>query len=107
MGVHLLSGEIPSVFSLSQNYPNPFNPSTTIQFGLPDESQVSVNVYDLLGREVSRVISDRLPAGYFAVPWNASSLASGAYFYRIVAQSMHNDGVGHTFVQTKKLLLTK
>lgn len=76
---------IPLDFSLSQNYPNPFNPITTIQFGIPEESKVSLLVFDLLGREVRALINSNLQAGYHKVVWNGTDhlgkpVASGMYF---------------------------
>ena len=90
--------DIPNVFSLDQNYPNPFNPVTVIRFQLPEDSQVSLIVYDLLGREVSALVQDQKLAGYHQVNFDASNLASGIYIYRIQAGS---------FVQTKKMMLIK
>jgi hypothetical protein len=89
---------LPSVYSLSQNYPNPFNPSTTINFALPKSGNVTLTVYDILGREVKMLVNDNLQAGYHKVVFNASSLASGIYFYRIQAGS---------FMDVKKLMLLK
>ena len=96
---------IPTVYELYQNYPNPFNPTTTIKFALPTQSQVSVTIYDILGREVKDLVNDRLQAGYYHFSWNASRYASGVYFYRIVAQSLTGDR--KSFVQVKKLMLVK
>lgn len=90
--------DIPSVFSLDQNYPNPFNPSSTIQFGLPDESIVRLEVFNLLGQKVADLVNEQMTAGYHAVRFDASALASGIYIYRIQAGS---------FVQTKKMMLIK
>lgn len=89
---------LPEVFSLSQNYPNPFNPSTSIRFQLPIASEVTLKVYDVLGREVSTLVSGATPAGSHTVRWDASGLASGVYLYRLQAG---------TFVETKNLLLVK
>jgi hypothetical protein len=86
----------PNEYRLLQNYPNPFNPSTTIKFELPRESHVNLTVYDVLGRELSRLVNERMDAGYHDVKFDGSALASGMYFYRIQAGS---------YVNTKKLLL--
>jgi hypothetical protein len=89
---------LPMTFSLSQNYPNPFNPTTTIKFGLPKAADVSLVVYDILGRKVTELVHGNLTAGYHTVNFNASNLASGVYFYRIQAGD---------FVSVKKLMLLK
>ncbi len=89
---------MPNSFSLYQNYPNPFNPTTTISFALPSQSVVSLKVFDMLGREVSTIVSGELQAGTYTRQWNASAFASGVYFYRLQAG---------TFNETKKLLLLK
>lgn len=78
-------GGRPATFSLRQNYPNPFNPSTTIHFELPTQSHVRLVLYDLLGREVARLIDAQKPAGGYDVPIDGSMLPSGVYFYRLQA----------------------
>jgi hypothetical protein len=91
--------EIPTVFSLAQNYPNPFNANTTIQVHLPQESTVTFKVYDLLGREVLKVLDgEKRNAGEFIVRLNASSLPSGIYFYKLATEN---------FSQTKKMVVAK
>jgi hypothetical protein len=97
-GVKNIPSGLPTSYSLSQNYPNPFNPTTTIEFALPKSGNVSLVVYDILGREVTHLVNGELQAGYHKVEFNASSLASGVYFYRIEAGS---------FVNVKKLMLLK
>jgi len=92
------TGSLPNAFVLEQNYPNPFNPTTTISFSLPTRSSVSLKVFDMLGREVSTIVSEEMSAGSYARQWNASAFASGIYFYRLQAGS---------FVQTRKLVLVK
>jgi hypothetical protein len=78
--------EIPNYYSLSQNYPNPFNPSTQIKFSVPKTSNVTMKVYDVLGKEVAVLVNNELKqAGFYTVEFNASNLASGIYFYRINA----------------------
>jgi len=89
---------VPTDFQLEQNYPNPFNPSTTIQFALPVETEVSLKLYDILGREVASLIDEELPAGIHKLIFEASGLPSGIYFYRIQTEG---------FVKTKKLTLLK
>jgi len=68
-----------------ENYPNPFNPTTQIRFALPEQSQVSLVVYDMLGREVANLVNDLLPAGEQTVRFDASNLANGVYIYRLNA----------------------
>ncbi len=75
------SKEIPTKFELYQNYPNPFNPTTTIEFDLPERSYVRLVVYDVLGREIERVVDEELDAGKYKVKFDASNLLSGVYFY--------------------------
>ncbi len=90
-------------FSLGQNYPNPFNPSTTINFSLAVDSKVSLKIFDVLGQEVATLVNGQLAAGSQKVSFNASSLNSGVYFYRIDA-----DGIdGQKFSSVKKMILTK
>jgi photosystem II stability/assembly factor-like uncharacterized protein len=88
----------PSSFVLCQSYPNPFNPSTTIAYELPQSSEVTLSVYDMLGREVSVLVNDRREAGVHKVKFDGAGLASGVYFYRLQ--------VGD-FVQTRKFVLLK
>ena len=89
---------IPQKFSLEQNYPNPFNPSTTIRFALPEPSNVTVCLYNILGSEVAILVDDELEPGEYDVVFDARNLSSGVYFYRIQAEG---------FVCTKKLMLLK
>ena len=89
----------PTEFSLAQNYPNPFNPSTTINFSLAKESNVSLKVFDLLGQEIISLVNNEfMTAGSYSYKFDASTLASGTYIYRLDAGN---------FVQTKKMTLTK
>ncbi len=98
--------EIPTVYSLSQNFPNPFNPTTTIKFGLPEASNVSLKVYDVIGREVTTLVNDQLTPGYYFYNWNANGISSGMYIYRITATSVNGEKK-QLFNQVKKLLLMK
>jgi predicted GH43/DUF377 family glycosyl hydrolase len=79
------SDYLPKTFFLKQNYPNPFNPITTIEFALPKTEFVTLKVYNLLGQEVSRLVSNKLTLGTYTYTWDAGSLASGVYMYRIEA----------------------
>jgi hypothetical protein len=74
---------IPDKFDLFQNYPNPFNASTTISFTLPQESEVTISIYNLLGQRVSTILEGRLPAGEHNVVWKADDYPSGVYFARL------------------------
>ncbi|MBN2602875.1 MAG: choice-of-anchor J domain-containing protein [Candidatus Thermoplasmatota archaeon] len=76
---------ISEIFVLYQNYPNPFNPFTTIEFSLPKTSRVILKVYNVLGEEISTLVSDRLEAGSYSYQWDASNLASGVYLCRLQA----------------------
>ncbi|MCF8412624.1 MAG: T9SS type A sorting domain-containing protein [Melioribacteraceae bacterium] len=87
-----------SDFRLSQNYPNPFNPTTTIQFELPTESNVSLKVFNMLGEEVALLVNDYKAAGNYNIEFNAEHLTSGLYFYTLQSES---------FISTKKMLLIK
>ncbi len=81
------SSSVPDEFRLQQNYPNPFNPSTTISFSLPAKSFVSLNVFDVIGREVATLVSEELNAGSYTRQWFADGLPSGVYFYRLQSGS--------------------
>ena len=101
----------PKEFRLEQNYPNPFNPVTTIQFDLPLPSIVTLKIFNALGQEVATLADNELMEdGTQVLDFDAATLASGLYFYRITAQSVDEDGLGITgqkFVQTMKMLLVK
>ncbi|MCI0448456.1 MAG: T9SS type A sorting domain-containing protein, partial [Chlorobi bacterium] len=95
---------IPTVFSLSQNYPNPFNPVTKIKFGLPRDSKVNLVIYDILGREVKRLVNNEFKSsGLYIVEFNGSNYASGVYFLRIEAEELD----GKKFIDSKKMVLVK
>ena len=89
---------LPSEFSLSQNYPNPFNPTTTISYDIPKKSFVSLKVYDVLGRVIKTLVHQEQSAGNYRVTFNADNLASGVYFYRLIAGN---------FVRIRKMMLLK
>ena len=93
----------PAVFALDQNYPNPFNPSTMISFRLAVDSKVNMTVFNVLGQEVASLLNGNLVAGSHQVTFDASSLNSGVYMYRIEATGID----GSNFVDVKKMILTK
>ena len=103
IGVKQISTKIPGEFALFQNYPNPFNPATKIKFSIPQGGFVNVIVYDMLGREVSKLVNENLQIGVYEVNFDASNITSGVYFYKISVNS--NTGVNWT--QTKKMVLVK
>lgn len=90
--------EVPTDFALDQNYPNPFNPSTTIRFSIPKQSNVSLKVYDVIGKEVAELVNSEKAAGSYEVDFNAQNLSSGIYFYTLKAGNL---------TQSKKMLLIK
>ncbi len=97
------SAELPKEFALHGNYPNPFNPGTRIQFDLPENAQVQIQIVDMLGREVITLPAQELEAGANrSVELNASSLASGTYLYRLIAT-----GVESRHVKTGRMTLVK
>ena len=83
---------------LNQNYPNPFNPSTTISFALPRADNMTLRVFDLLGREASVIKLGQLEAGPHSITFDGSNLASGIYFYTLASNH---------FTATRKMLLMK
>jgi hypothetical protein len=82
-GVRREGDVVATTYTLEQNYPNPFNPSTDIKFALNNAGQTTLKVYDLLGREISTLVNERLNAGVFSVTFDASNLPSGTYFYTL------------------------
>ena len=96
-------GLIPQAYSLSDNYPNPFNPQTTISYGLPQQSDLSLIIYNIMGQEIMRWDEQNSQAGFYQKIWNGRNkfgvpVASGVYFYRIIAGE---------FVKTRKMILLK
>jgi subtilisin family serine protease len=92
----------PKNFALLQNYPNPFNPSTKIEFSIPEMSNVSIEIYNVIGELVASLVNQNLHAGYHSLNFNASNLPSGTYIYQLKA-----NGQNGTFVDVKKMLLMK
>ncbi len=74
---------VPYKFTLEQNYPNPFNPATAIKYSIPEQSYVTLKVYDILGREVATLVNGQKSAGSYEINFNAEKLASGVYFYKV------------------------
>lgn len=103
IGIQPVSSLIPDKFFVNPNYPNPFNPETKIRFGLPNNADVKISVYDLLGREVDVLVNSKLDAGEYIANWNAVNFASGIYFYRIDAK----DTKGNSFTDTRRMVLVK
>ena len=89
---------LPETFSLDRAYPNPFNPVTTLRFALPIETQVSIQIYNLQGRQVISLVDGNIGAGYHSVVWNADSHSSGMYFVKMIAGE---------YISTQKLMLVK
>jgi len=89
---------IPVDYNLSQNYPNPFNPSTTINFSIPKQKNVSLKVYDVLGKEVAELVNEEKPAGNYKIDFDASNLSSGIYIYTLKTNE---------FLKARKMMLIK
>ncbi len=102
VSIKIINSEIPTEHNLYQNYPNPFNPQTKIRFdisSLMENKYVSINVYDVLGKNIDKLINEKLKAGSYEVEWNASDYASGIYFYKLL--------VNGSVIDTKKMILIK
>jgi len=94
---------LPERYSLQQNYPNPFNPTTQIKFALPRASHAIIEIFNVLGQRVTKLVDKQLPAGYYEFSWNGTDgtggeVSSAVYFYRLRAGD---------FVQTRKMVLLK
>ena len=95
---------LPTHFALEEAYPNPFNPSTTLELALPTSAHVRMAIFDVVGREVTRLANGAFEVGYHTFRWNAHGVASGVYFVRMEV----TDGPGRVLLQTThKMLLTK
>ena len=89
---------IPDTYALKSAYPNPFNPITTIEFGIPAESLVSLSIFDLQGRKIETLVDSNMKAGYHSIHWNATAYSSGIYFVKMVSGK---------YINTQKLMLIK
>jgi Secretion system C-terminal sorting domain len=98
VGISQLGTNVPDKFSLSQNYPNPFNPTTKINFDLAKSSNVKLTVFNSLGQMVKNIFEGYKPAGTYTADFNAGSLSSGTYYYRLETDF---------YTETKKMLLVK
>lgn len=98
IGIKSISSTIPDSYELYQNFPNPFNPDTKIKFDLPEQSFVKIKIYDIIGREITTLIKQKLDAGSYEINWDAANYPSGIYFYRIETRN---------FINTKKMVLIK
>lgn len=98
IGINIISTEVPNDFNLEQNYPNPFNPTTNIQFEIPKASFVNLTIFDVTGKEIAVLNNSELIPGKYEAVWNANSLPSGVYFYRLTTAE---------FTLSKKMILTK
>jgi len=90
--------DLPREVALSSNYPNPFNAKTVIEYQLPEASEVTLEVYNLLGEKVATLVDGEREAGYKSVIWDASAVSSGLYFYKLTAGDYTN---------TRRMMLVK
>ena len=98
-----LENAIPNEYTIHQNYPNPFNPSTTLRYALPEQSDVKITIYDMIGRKVKTLVNNSQNAGYKSVIWDATDdygerVGAGMYLYQIQAGE---------YISTKKMVLLK
>jgi hypothetical protein len=108
-GPILIEVAAPKTFELSQNYPNPFNPATHIRYQLPQATQVSLTIYNMLGQEVRKLVDAQQPAGYHTAIWDGRdnsgrSVPTGVYHYRLQAKGPSGAG---SFTMTKRMLMAK
>jgi hypothetical protein len=96
--VEYSNGDIPKTFTLFANYPNPFNPSTKIRYAIPQNSFITLKVFDLRGREIVTLVNEKKALGNYEVTFNASNLSSGIYFYRMQTKD---------FSETRKMILLR
>ncbi len=103
---------LPKEYAIFDNYPNPFNPVTTIRYNIPEPSTVSLVIYDIMGREVRRLVDGIVEPGYHAADWDSRTAAgvnvsSGIYIYRFTAQPLSGESTNESIHYVKKMLLTK
>lgn len=103
---------LPKEYEIFDNYPNPFNPVTTIRYNIPEPSTVSLVIYDIMGREVRRLVDGIVEPGYHAADWDSRSasgvnVSSGIYIYRFTAQPLSGESTNESIHYVKKMLLTK
>lgn len=96
--VKKIASEITDNFRINQNYPNPFNPSTVIEFSIPEQSNITLTIFDALGREIETILGGNYAQGEYSVEWNADSYPGGVYFCRLASEK---------FSDTKKMVLVK
>ncbi len=102
--VDRLGNEVPQDYVLEQNYPNPFNPSTMVKYGLPEQSNVKIEVFNTLGQSVQVLVNSEKQSGFYETVWNADNLPSGIYLISIRAEGLSSK---KNFVQVKKAMLLK
>jgi hypothetical protein len=98
VGITQTGTSVPENYYLGQNYPNPFNPVTKIRFSIPHPGNVILNIFDETGKEVKTLVKAKLNAGSYEVFFDAALLASGIYFYKIIADN---------FTDCKKMIVVK
>jgi hypothetical protein len=98
VSVEEIDNQLPTVFKLEQNFPNPFNSTTTIQFSIPEQSFVKLEIFNSLGEKISKLVNEELRTGSYKYEWNAENLSSGIYYYSLTTNN---------FSKTKKLVLLK
>lgn len=101
--IKISSVEMPSVFSLSQNFPNPFNPQTKINYSIPSEAQVQIEIFNIMGENIKTLVNKTLQAGNYETEFSAENLSSGVYFYKITALTRG----GERFGSVKKMMVLK
>jgi len=97
-GIDPWVNEIPTKYELYQNFPNPFNPVTLIKYDIPKSGLVTITLYDVLGKEISKLVNESMKPGRYEITWDGKNFASGSYFYKIVSGD---------FTDIKKMILVK